>query len=90
MNKLIKDIAEAVANYYRPSGVPKDYADSAVKEHAGKLYPIIEVEMMKAKIKAKERIIKLEGALITIADFAVGNGDVCEIIAKRAREALKP
>lgn len=26
--------------------------------------------------------------LKTIADFAVGNGDVCEIIARRARKAL--
>lgn len=30
----------------------------------------------------------LRDALQTIADFAPGNGDVCEIIAKRARAAL--
>lgn len=27
--------------------------------------------------------------LQTIADFAVGNGDVCEIIARRARAAIR-
>lgn len=31
---------------------------------------------------------KLIDALETIAAFAVGNGDVCEIIARRARETL--
>jgi hypothetical protein len=34
------------------------------------------------------RVQQLEETLQTIADFAVGHGDVCEIIAKRARAAL--
>lgn len=33
---------------------------------------------------------RLRSTLRTIADFAVGNGDVCEIIARRARAALNP
>lgn len=36
------------------------------------------------------RVAKLEHALDTIAGFAPGNGDVCEIIARRARAALAP
>ena len=32
---------------------------------------------------------KMYETLRTIADFAVGNGDVCEIIAQRARAALR-
>lgn len=38
-----------------------------------------------AERAARER---MEGALSTIANFAVGHGDVCEIIASRARAAL--
>ena len=34
-------------------------------------------------------VIRSRAALHTIADFAVGNGDVCEIIARRARKALE-
>ena len=36
------------------------------------------------------RVTILEDTLQTIAGFAPGNGDVCEIIAKRARAALAP
>ena len=35
------------------------------------------------------KLERCEAALETIAGFAVGNGDVCEIIAKRARAALR-
>ena len=35
-------------------------------------------------------IARLREALETIASFAPGNGDVCEIIAQRARQALTP
>ena len=35
-------------------------------------------------------IDRLRSALEIIASFAPGNGDVCEIIAKRARDALRP
>ena len=34
--------------------------------------------------------IRCRAALPTSADVAVGNGDVCEIIARRARKALSP
>jgi hypothetical protein len=37
-----------------------------------------------------EEITRLREALETIASFAPGNGDVCEIIAQRARQALTP
>jgi hypothetical protein len=36
-----------------------------------------------------QEVIRSRAALHTIAGFAVGNGDVCEIIAKRARRALE-
>ncbi len=36
----------------------------------------------------RSRVERLEAALHTIADFAPGHGDVCEIIASRARKAL--
>ena len=36
-----------------------------------------------------QELIRSRAALHTIAGFAVGNGDVCEIIAKRARKALE-
>ena len=36
-----------------------------------------------------QEVIRTRAALHTIAAFAVGNGDVCEIIAKRARKALE-
>ena len=36
-----------------------------------------------------ERIARLEMTLLEISAFAVGNGDVCEIIAKRARAAVR-
>lgn len=35
-------------------------------------------------------IARLREALENIASFAPGNGDVCEIIAQRARRALTP
>ena len=42
-----------------------------------------------AEVKAsKARIAKLEAALTNIHDFAGGNGDVCELIAKIARRVL--
>lgn len=34
--------ALAAAEYFRPSGVPKEYADNAVKVHADRLEPIME------------------------------------------------
>jgi hypothetical protein len=37
--------------------------------------------------KREEQVRSLREELHTIADFAVGNGDVCEIIARRARAA---
>jgi hypothetical protein len=37
---------------------------------------------------AQEVAADLRGVLETIADFAPGNGDVCEIIAKKARDAI--
>jgi hypothetical protein len=44
------------------------------------------------RVEANARLIAaapdLLATLITIADFAVGHGDVCEIIAQRARAAL--
>jgi hypothetical protein len=36
-----------------------------------------------------QEVIRSRATLHTIADFAVGNGDVCEIIARRARKALE-
>jgi hypothetical protein len=39
--------------------------------------------------EAEKQLRSLREELLTIADFAVGNGDVCEIIARRARAALK-
>ena len=38
--------------------------------------------------RAADRIDVLENTLRDIAGFAPGNGDVCEIIARRARKAL--
>ena len=38
---------------------------------------------------AIDEIERLRAALHTIADFAPGHGDVCEIIAQRARDALR-
>lgn len=37
-----------------------------------------------------DRLEALENVLLTISSFAVGNGDVCEIIASRARAVLAP
>ena len=36
-----------------------------------------------------QEVIRSRAVLHTIANFAVGNGDVCEIIAKRAWKALE-
>lgn len=54
-------------------------------------------DLQKALETAESRLAEAEKALEakdevlrTIANFAVGNGDVCEIIAKRARAALRP
>lgn len=44
----------------------------------------------KIQLEAADRIEQLEAALTKIADFAPGNGDVCEIIAQTARHALYP
>jgi len=40
-------------------------------------------------IELQCEVTALREALETIAGFAPGNGDVCEIIAKRARAALQ-
>jgi hypothetical protein len=38
---------------------------------------------------AQGQIAALKNELQTLADFAFGNGDVCEIIARRARAAIR-
>ena len=53
-------------------------------------YVIAQLQALRDERDTQEaRVKRLEAALQIIADFAVGNGDVCEIIAKRARAALK-
>jgi hypothetical protein len=38
----------------------------------------------------RERVDSLESELLAISAFAVGNGDICEVIARRARRAVNP
>ena len=49
-----------------------------------------DADHFQAALAAVEERDRLRAALETIVGFAPGNGDVCEIIAKRARDALRP
>lgn len=51
------------------------------------------VSSIEAEMEINARLIaaapEMYETLLTIADFAVGHGDVCEIIAERARAAIQ-
>lgn len=50
----------------------------------------VAVRTMELALYHKRQETRLRYELGTIADFAVGNGDVCEVIARRARAAIAP
>ena len=71
-----------------PVRIAEKNAERAAKWKAESEQNRLAHEARKEQVRRAECFPDLLDALQVIASFAVGNGDVCEIIAQRARKAI--